>query len=345
MRITKNKMAKTALAFLIGFLIIFLLVRKVGFAETFNAMKEADLFYLAVALIFCGISIYLGGWRWKSILDGSENGISDKSIFVSLLSGNFVNNVTPAGRGGGEPLRAYLLSKFTGMDPGKVFATVISDRIFDTLPFVLFGFLGVIEIVFHWNVPDIVIVSLILALVILSLILGTVLYLIFNIEQGKRFVFRIIRFIARFFPDKIKKYEGRVEDTIELFNNTIKEIARDRKKVAHATILSLGIWIFWIFRTYFVFLSFGVSVSFVMLAVVVVVSSFFGMMPFSPGGFGTTEGAMIVLFSAFGVQPHIAVAVTIVDRFISYWLPSIIGAVTLELSRREIVKIKKASSG
>jgi uncharacterized membrane protein YbhN (UPF0104 family) len=36
------------------------------------------------------------------------------------------------------------------------------------------------------------------------------------------------------------------------------------------------------------------------LAVVAVVSSFMSMVPFSPGGFGTTDGAMIVLFSGFG---------------------------------------------
>ena len=35
------------------------------------------------------------------------------TLFAMLLVGLAVNNLTPSGRGGGEPVRAYLLSKNT----------------------------------------------------------------------------------------------------------------------------------------------------------------------------------------------------------------------------------------
>jgi hypothetical protein len=217
---------------------------------------------------------------------------------------------------------------------------VISDRIFDTLPYVLLGYFGIIEIAYFWDVPRAVVITLSIALVFLTAILAIVLYLLFNIEHGKKIVMRVLDFIGRFMPDKVQKYEDRLEDTLVLFNNTIREIAHNRKKVVYATTLSLSIWAFWILRTYLVFLAFDTSVSFTVLAVVAVVSSFIGMVPFSPGGFGTTEGAMILLFSGFGIEPSIAVGATLVDRVLSYWLPIVLGGLTLGASHRAISRIK-----
>jgi uncharacterized protein (TIRG00374 family) len=333
---TKGRVLKTAGAFFIGLLIIFFIIRDVGFDEAYAALKRADIHYVAIAIGMSLASMYIAGVRWKRILLDPDTDVSDKPVFLSLLSGNFVNNITPAGKGGGEPLRAYLLSKLTGIDAGKIFATVISDRIFDTLPYVLLGYFGVFSLILYWEVDRVVLITLALAIIFLTVLLAVIMYIIFNFRQGKRFVHAILRFLKRFFPDKIEQYEERVDDTLMFFHNTIKEIAHDRKKLVLSTLLSMAIWGFWILRTYFVFVAFDVSISFTVLAVVAVVSSFMSMVPFSPGGFGTTDGAMIVLFSGFGVAPSIAVGVTLIDRIISYWLSNAIGVCTLGLSHREI---------
>ncbi len=333
---TKGRSLKTAVAFLIGLSIIFFIVRDVGFDEAFAALKTADIHYVAVAIVMSLISMYIAGVRWKGILTDSDTAVSHRSVFLSLLSGNLLNNITPAGKGGGEPLRAYILSKLTGIDAGKIFATVISDRIFDTLPYVLLGYFGVFSLILYWEVDRIVLLTLVVAIVFLTILLSIIMYIIFNFRQGKRFVHTVMRFLKRFFPDKIEQYEERVDDTLMLFHNTIREIAHDRRKLVLSTLFSMAIWGFWILRTYFVFVAFDVSISFTVLAVVAVVSSFMSMIPFSPGGFGTTDGAMIVLFSGFGVPPSIAVGVTVIDRFISYWLSNAIGVFTLGLSHREI---------
>ncbi|MDD4280999.1 MAG: flippase-like domain-containing protein [Candidatus Methanofastidiosa archaeon] len=333
---TRGRILKTLAAFCFGLLIILLLVRDVGFDQAYAALKRANGYYVLVAIAMSLISIYIGGIRWKHIITDPDVEVSYRQLFLSLLSGNFVNNITPAGKGGGEPLRAYLLSKLTGIDAGKVFATVISDRIFDTFPYVLLGYFGVFSLVLFWEVDRIVLVTLIVAILFLTVLLAVISYIIFNFRQGKRFVHAIMRTLKRFFPDKVGTYEERVDDTLMLFHNTIREIAHDRRKLVLSTALSMAIWGFWILRTYFVFVAFGVTISFTVLAVVAVVSSFMSMVPFSPGGFGTTDGAMIVLFSGFGVVPSIAVGVTLIDRIISYWLSNVMGACTLGLSHREI---------
>lgn len=340
MKLTRSRVLKTIAAFFVGLIILLVLIRQVGFEGAYSALQKADPFYVFLGMLASLFSLVLAGIRWRVILNDRSTSVNVKPLYLSLLSGAFVNNITPAGKGGGEPLRAYLLSKLTGLDGGKVFATVISDRIFDTLPYVLLGYFGIIEIAYFWDVPRAVVITLSIALVFLTAILAIVLYLLFNIEHGKKIVMRVLDFIGRFMPDKVQKYEDRLEDTLVLFNNTIREIAHNRKKVVYATTLSLSIWAFWILRTYLVFLAFDTSVSFTVLAVVAVVSSFIGMVPFSPGGFGTTEGAMILLFSGFGIEPSIAVGATLVDRVLSYWLPIVLGGLTLGASHRAISRIK-----
>ncbi len=333
-------MTKTAVTFSIGLLILFLLVRKVGFSEAWNALQSAESSFVIFATVASLASIYVGGMRWRNIINCVEPNVPSGPLFLSLLSGAFVNNVTPMGKGGGEPLRAYLLAKLTGIDNSSSFATVLSDRIFDTMPYILLGYLGIFNILFFWDPPGMVLVTLTIAIVFLTGIVGAVMYIVYNVDQGKRIVKFFMNLVERFSPGKASKYEHLVDDKLRLFNDTIRDFIKDRKMLVVSSLLSMAIWAFWILRTYLVFLAFGVSVSFTVLAVVAVVSTFMGMIPFSPGGFGTTEGAMIILFSGFGIDPSIAVGVTIIDRFISFWIPSLMGALSLGISHWEINRRK-----
>ena len=55
-----------------------------------------------------------------------------------------------------------------------------------------------------------------------------------------------------------------------------------------------------------------------------------------PGGIGGVEGGMIGAFLAFGVSAHLAVLAVLGYRTISYWLPTIPGAVAYWRLRRQL---------
>ena len=67
-------------------------------------------------------------------------------VMVSLA----VNNLTPSGRGGGEPVRAYILSKNSEYHFKDTFATVVADRAMDTFPFLLLAIVTIIGIIFSF---------------------------------------------------------------------------------------------------------------------------------------------------------------------------------------------------
>ncbi|MFZ0377271.1 MAG: flippase-like domain-containing protein, partial [Solirubrobacteraceae bacterium] len=55
-----------------------------------------------------------------------------------------------------------------------------------------------------------------------------------------------------------------------------------------------------------------------------------------PGGIGGVEGGMIGAFLAFGVSAHLAVLAVLGYRTISYWLPTIPGAIAYWRLRRQL---------
>jgi uncharacterized protein (TIRG00374 family) len=53
------------------------------------------------------------------------------------------------------------------------------------------------------------------------------------------------------------------------------------------------------------------------------------MIPLLPGGLGAVEVMMVALFASAGVPNEISVAVTIIERGISFWLPIFVGLLLL----------------
>lgn len=66
-----------------------------------------------------------------------------------------------------------------------------------------------------------------------------------------------------------------------------------------------------------------------MVASVFLVSSLIGIIPILPGGLGSIDGVMILLYSMAGIPAGISTAATLVERMISLWMVIIIGVILL----------------
>jgi hypothetical protein len=84
-----------------------------------------------------------------------------------------------------------------------------------------------------------------------------------------------------------------------------------------------------IIRLYIIFLAFNYPVSLGLIAAIFVIAALIGLVPLLPGGLGAVDGMMILLFSIAGVPPSISAAATIIERLISFWLPSFLGILVL----------------
>ncbi|MBQ2830935.1 UPF0104 family protein [Methanobrevibacter sp.] len=324
-------MDKKSIFFLgISILILIIMLWFVGIDKVIDALKLANMTLLLLALLVQVFLYFLYTLRWQILNKLADMDVSIKKLLPMVLVGLAVNNITPSGRGGGEPVRAYILSKENEeYHFEESLATVVTDRALDTLPFVLLAAITIASMALFFNFDLWLIVVMVAAVIAIIIILAVLIYMCINIEFGKRVDGWIIGLVRRFYKKNSEKLENQIHKAIFGFQDTMKLLISNKKGLIYTLSLSFFIWFLEIFRVYLVFLAFGANVSFIIIAEVFIVSSLVGMIPLLPGGLGAIDGTMILIFSTAGVSPSISAAATVIERLISFWLATILGMVIL----------------
>jgi len=316
---------KTIILFLVGIGILALMVFFIGPGQIEIALKHADPWYLALAVAIQFFIYGLWTQRWSITIRSLHISIKKRHIFPMLMVGLAVNNITPSARGGGEPVRAYMLSKYTKAPMENAFATVIADRGLDTFPFVVLAILTLIFSVVYLKLPEWVVLGLMISLVALVTVFFLILYMSINQAAGEKITLWLVKVLKKFSRRKHFEIERRALDAMRGFQKSMKVMIRDRRVLMFGLPLSFFIWFMEITRVYIVFSSFGTPVPLAVIGAVFVIATLIGMIPLLPGGIGAVDGVMIILYSAAGVPPSISAAATIVERLISFWMTSFIG--------------------
>ena len=320
---------KSIFFLLISVLILIVMLWLVGIDQVIGALKIANLSYIALAIAVQVATYYLYTLRWQILNRMADMDVGIKKLLPMVLVGLAVNNITPSGRGGGEPVRAYILSREENYPMEETFATVVADRALDTFPFVVLAVLTIIGMTFYFNFDLWLLVLMIIAVIVIVVILILLIYMSINPNFGKRVDGWIIGLVRRFYRKNSEELEEKIHGIISGFQDTMKMVISNKKVLYYALPLSFVIWIFEIVRVYLVFLAFGANVNLVVIGEVFILASLAGMIPLLPGGLGAVDGIMIIFYSAAGITASISAAATVIERLISFWMATIIGMVIL----------------
>ena len=317
--------------FFLGLSIAILLIMLyfVGIDKVIAALKIAKLEFITIAIAMQVFTYYLYTLRWKVLNDVADIHVGIKKLLPMVLVGLAVNNITPSGRGGGEPVRAYILSREEDYPMEETFATVVADRALDTFPFVVLAVLTIIGMTLTFDFDLWLLVLMVVAVVVIVIVLALIIYMSVNPGFGARVDGWIIGLVRRFYKKNSEELEEKIHGVIRGFQDTMKMVISNRNVLYYALPLSFVIWVFEILRVYFVFLAFGASVSPVVIGEVFILASLAGMIPLLPGGLGAVDGIMIIFYSAAGITASISAAATVIERLISFWMATIIGMVIL----------------
>lgn len=340
-------MDKKSIFFLgISVLILVVMLWLVGIDQVIDALKIAKLEFIALAVAMQVFTYYLYTLRWKILNELVDINVGIKKLLPMILVGLAVNNITPSGRGGGEPVRAYILSREENYPMEETFATVVADRALDTFPFVVLAALTIIGMTFYFNFDLWLLVLMVLAVIAIVAILVLLIYMSVNPGFGKRVDGWIIGIVRRFYKKNSEELEEKIHGVIAGFQDTMKMVISNKNVLYYALPLSFIIWIFEIVRVYFVFLAFGAVVSPVVIGEVFILACLAGMIPLLPGGLGAVDGIMIIFYSAAGISASISAAATVIERLISFWMATILGMVILPYYGSSVLdKISFGSSG
>lgn len=320
---------KTILLLGLSIVILVVMLWFVGIDQVVEALKDANIYIILLAIAVQVFTYFLYTLRWNIVNNLANINVSIKKLLPIVLVGLAVNNITPSGRGGGEPVRAYILAKEEHCLVEETFATVVADRALDTFPFVVLAAITIVAMTFYYNIESWLLLVMILAVIVIIAVLCVLIYMCININFGKRVDGWIVGLVRRFYKKNTKELEQKIHEAIFGFQDTMKIVISNKKGLVYTITLSFVIWVFEIFRVYLVFRAFGAHIDFVIIGEVFIIASLVGMIPLLPGGLGAVDGLMILFYSSAGVTSSISAAATVIERLISFWMATIIGMVIL----------------
>ena len=296
----------------------------------FQALSRANpmLVILAFGVYLFGVAFWAG--RWNVTLSRVGHRVGLRNLYVVILGGIFVNNVTPFTYSGGDPVaRAYLLNKTQRISYSSGFATILGEFILDFPVFLSFVMIGLL-LSTKWTPiwPALMIVMFWVAIII-----GWSL-LFWHVLRGKMAAARIGGLLARimgFFRRPANK--KRITRGIKKFYAEAERIISSRKVAFYVITFSAILWLFGIARLFVIFkaLEYWYTPPLEMLVLATTLPWMAGLIPLLPAGIGTVDVAMILIFMKF-MPPElypIAAAAWAIERAISFLFGTVVGACAL----------------
>jgi len=305
--------------------ILFLVLRHIGFGRIVAAARRMDRPTIAAAAALHMAVFLLWCLRWQQLMKREDR----KGVFRLLpiyMAGVFGNVVTPGARVGGEPIRAYYMSRAFGGQKTAYLGTILADKVGNGAVFLLFLLVSLNFVVLFVGI-GLASKLAIQAVVLLVVAAGVVLVLLRR--HVKRAVLSLRKLLPLLYGHRAmgflrlqfatcQEFEAYLSRKVANVFNPIARTAGSATALAKVFVLSATAWLVFCLAHYVLFRGLGVDVGFLRVMIIVTISTFFGDVSVSPGGAGFMETAMIGLCAAFGVEPGAAAAVTLISRVLFY---------------------------
>ncbi|MEI6777094.1 MAG: lysylphosphatidylglycerol synthase transmembrane domain-containing protein [Chloroflexales bacterium] len=317
---------RTLISFGLVFAIVIFALRgqNIDVGQTWEYMRGANPWLMLLGLAIFYTTFPLRAIRWRMLLrnahvpvhEGRSSWATLPALMEYLYLSWFANCIVPAKLG--DAYRAYLLKHNGKVSFSSAFGTIFAERLLDMIG--LFGMLLVSGwLTFGARMPEgTQIIFGFGALLVVGILVGL---------AGMRWLSPLIR---RVVPTRLHDFYSRFEyAALRSFSPAI---------LPRLVLLTGAVWMLEGARLYFVILAMdqeGVSLGLSAVIFVALASSLLTALPITPGGLGVVEGAITVVLTFFGVDKHLGIAVTLLDRLINFWSIVIGGFVLYLVSKRK----------
>jgi glycosyltransferase 2 family protein len=286
-----------ALTLVVGAVFAYLALRNVKFAETWDALKQSNYWWLIPSLALLIASTFLRALRWQ-LLFSQQRRPPLRAAWDANLVGLFFNSVLPARAG--DAARVAALKKYAGTPMAESAATVAVERVFDVLSLLALLFI---------SAPFLPYVSWLRAAAGLALVLGVALAVVICLIAffGERPIHLILAPL-RLFP---RVGEEHINHAVENLAHGLAALREPWLGVANF-VLTAATWIgvglsFWLLM-----LGFDLQVSPLAGILTVVAVGLAMIVPAPPAAVGVFEAAGLAALSPYGVSGSRALAYVLV---------------------------------
>jgi uncharacterized protein (TIRG00374 family) len=249
MRLNRGRIINIAVSTILLALFLYLAFRNVNFNELVEILETTNYLYVFIGVFIGAIGgSIVRSLRWGLMLAPIKPNIPFRSLFSTTIIGYMVNNLIPRS---GEVVRPYLLGKHEGISRTSAFATIIIERIIDTVQFLLI--FGVALIFFKGSIASAIpgIGSAVTVLAALTFLLTF--WIIFTMFWSDKSL-KIIKFFTGILPARLhERVDKMFASLVEGFS-----ILRNPKLLLKIGMYSILLWIIYLLGTYIPFYSFDI---------------------------------------------------------------------------------------
>ncbi len=326
---------KKALSFFLGILIsavfLFLILRKVQFAELSSALQNADYIWLLPNIIFVIAAMYQRAERWKYMLRPIAE-IKYRVLLAATCVGFMANNVLPLRLG--EFVRAYSLSRQDArITKSASLATIFIERmVFDLLALLMI--LGVVLVVAPMRIFEgshklaalgallVAVAGLLFAVAIVS-----------RPEGAGRLMSKYLFFLPSGVKDKVAL-------TVVKFSRGLLFL-KDWKATLWVSGHTMLLWLGMGLSNIFVFYAFGFDLPLYASYILLIVVSISILIPSSPGFIGVYHAGVVFTLNRFGIDTTNAVTCSLVLHAAQFVPITLMGFYYLKKAHLSLKQLEK----
>ena len=321
---------------LIATCVVLFFALKDNYREILDVVSKLNKWWLLVAFLLINAYWFFKSIAFKKIVKHFKPEYRFRDCFRFILQVNFFNAITPFASGG-QPFEIYTLKK-DKIKMADVTTIVIQQFVVYQIALVTLGLLAIIiNHALHIFPNNSVLKHLVTIGFIANTLVTVILFLLaFTRKTNKFIITKIIHLLNKL---KIVKDSDKQEDK---FNNYINDLHDGTKKLLENKLAFIGMILanfMGLICLYMVplailygtgdYTSFNGLESIVASAYVMLIGSFVPI----PGGTGGLEFGFMKFYGNF-IKGSVLTAVMITWRFITYYIPMIIGAIAVNIKKK-----------
>ncbi len=303
-------------------------VRGMGVDRVFAVALEADPWWLAASLIPIALRFVIWSYKWRRMLLRATP-IAHRPVMLAILSGAFINLVTPTAKLGGGIVRSLYIHRITGLRKSVAYGWSLADQLTNSLGNALLFAALALSAAFALRDPAIRFPLFAAG--------GLTVFLVYLYLRGRRRLWDLVqspkwlRRVRKWTPEKLKRSnpESTAAGEDKGFAARVLEplLGPDSSPAQAGSDLLLAACSFaaLCIANAMVFKALGSDASILTIANAVILGYFAGTAVGTMGGIGATEFFLIQLYTYVGVDPALATAATLLHRTSYYGATLIFG--------------------
>lgn len=332
----KNKLINIIIIIVLTLVVLYFSLKD-NYNEIITLLLNADIRWLFIGYLFVLSYTFFKTIITNDIINKFRTYGFIKTFSLQIMT-FFFNAVTPFSSGG-QPFQIYVLKK-NNVPISDGTNIIMQESIIHQIAVIIVGLITLTLNQFFkvCDVKGIILTFLVIGFLINILVLGLLFLISYSKKINKSLVKLFINLLTvlRLVKNK-QQLLNKLNKTIENFTNNSKILLKDKKRfVKLVGINCIALFCLYIVPLTILF-SFGDYSSFdgmtaiILVAFVSIISSYIPL----PGGMGGQEYLFILLFGLYVNQPLLS-SLMLLWRFITYYLPMIIGAIIFNIKQKEI---------